>query len=101
MAQRPGVVHHGEPLDRDLAVGRIGAAVGTAAKVAVAQADVFERACDGETEPAAQALARDRGLAHCGRFASRSSTTLGSASVDVSPRFPTSPSAILRKIRRM
>ena len=35
------------------------------------------------------------------RLLTRSSTTAGSASVDVSPRLPYSSSAILRKIRRM
>src|SRR5258708_3403888 len=35
------------------------------------------------------------------RFFTRSSTTVGSASVEVSPRLPDSSSAILRRIRRM
>src|SRR5882757_4030545 len=40
-------------------------------------------------------------LAHRTRFATRSSTTAGSARVLVSPRLDTSPSAILRRMRRM
>jgi hypothetical protein len=35
------------------------------------------------------------------RFVTRSSTTVGSASVEVSPRLPYSSSAILRRMRRM
>ena len=35
------------------------------------------------------------------RFSIRSSTTLGSARVEVSPRLPNSLSAILRRMRRM
>src|SRR5436309_2701200 len=60
-------------------------------------ADAVIRRADGRMPPRYSAAARLRFW----RLFTRSSTTLGSARVDVSPRFSKESSAILRRMRRM
>jgi hypothetical protein len=64
---------------------------------------IFSRASELEKVPGTMAVAYApafTGRLFC-RLLTRSSTTAGSASVEVSPRLPNSSSAILRRMRRM